>query len=232
MATDRYGPYILGTKVSLSRTDIEKLLEVFGGPTGKSYDLSGGRVPIHLLSLDSVGAVAVKHYRRGGLVRWLNKTHYIKTGRLRSQKEYKMLQLAHRCGIQVPAPVAWAARGGLVYRCWLVTEAIPSAITLAQISRTDPTKSIQYTRCVSRQIRRLIQHRILHVDLHPGNIVIGTGGRVVLIDFDRARRYDFSPSALAKRYRIRWQRAVVKHNLPKFLIAEMEAGLTEATKAP
>ena len=78
---------------------------------------------------------------------------------------------------------------------------------------------------VIEQLSLLIKNRILHVDLHPGNVVIDTSDKAHLVDFDKARIYHGSEQKLINRYISRWKRAVVKHNLPDILLEMMESEL-------
>jgi len=77
---------------------------------------------------------------------------------------------------------------------------------------------------VSSQVSALIEHGILHVDLHPGNVLVNPEGRLFLIDFDKARLYKNS-RGLKDKYLRRWRRAVDKHDLPPFLYYKLEEGI-------
>jgi 3-deoxy-D-manno-octulosonic acid kinase len=77
------------------------------------------------------------------------------------------------------------------------------------------------------QILRLIQNKIWHVDLHPGNVIVNPEGRVFLLDFDKAQIYHGGKQQLQGRYFARWKRAVIKHQLPVMLIDLMRVGLKE-----
>lgn len=188
-----------------------------------------GRVSVSRLALPGIGPVVVKHYRRGGLMRRLLQDRYLYTGHHRSCKEFEMLAQVRQFGIDAVRPLACAFTKGFLYRCWLVTAEIPAAVTLAALSHQHPEAARHCTRQVAAQMRLLIQHRILHVDLHPGNVLVDADGRIYLIDFDRACRYRLGAARLSRRLKSRWQRAVAKHQLPQFLVAEMEAGLAETT---
>ncbi len=78
---------------------------------------------------------------------------------------------------------------------------------------------------VIEQIVSLIQNDILHVDLHPGNVVVDATGKVYLLDFDKGTVYYGNRQKLINRYLSRWQRAVNKHGLPKMLTEMMQNGL-------
>ena len=70
---------------------------------------------------------------------------------------------------------------------------------------------------VIEQISKLIEHRILHIDLHPGNVIVDDKGRALIIDFDKGRFFNGSRDKLRNLYLQRWQRAVSKHGLPAML---------------
>jgi tRNA A-37 threonylcarbamoyl transferase component Bud32 len=188
------------------------------GPAG--VPVLGGRTSVSPLQLDGIGAVVVKHYRRGGLIRHLVKSRYLRFGKTRSQREFEQLSIARSLGINVPQPVAYAHRGGLFYSAWLAARAIEEPITLARLSLQDADAARRAAASAVEQIALLIQHNILHVDLHPGNVVVDNCRRVYLVDFDKTGRYRGGREKLKRRYIRRWQRAVVKHRLPQFL-AEM-----------
>jgi 3-deoxy-D-manno-octulosonic acid kinase len=78
---------------------------------------------------------------------------------------------------------------------------------------------------VIEQISKLIEHRILHIDLHPGNIIVDKDDRVFIIDFDRGRIFNGDRNKLCKLYLQRWQRAVDKHRLPVMLTDMIRGGL-------
>ena len=78
---------------------------------------------------------------------------------------------------------------------------------------------------VIEQILLLIQNGILHVDLHPGNIVIDGDNQVFLVDFDKGKIYQGNREKLKNRYLSRWQRAVNKHGLPNMLNEMLIEGL-------
>ena len=75
------------------------------------------------------------------------------------------------------------------------------------------------------QISALIQNAILHVDLHPGNVLVDAVGKIYLLDFDKGSIYHGTRQTLRNRYFTRWRRAVNKHGLPKVLTEMMQKGL-------
>jgi 3-deoxy-D-manno-octulosonic acid kinase len=97
----------------------------------------------------------------------------------------------------------------------------PEARTFAELARTDALRARALLPQISDVVARLVEHRIHHVDLHPGNVLVDAEDRICLIDFDKTAHVTLTRSDLAERYRRRWQRAVSKHALPSWLGDEL-----------
>jgi 3-deoxy-D-manno-octulosonic acid kinase len=172
----------------------------------------------------------VKHYRRGGLIKYFVKRRYLKWGKPRCQSEYEVLLKVRALGVNAPEPIAYAYQGRLLYKAWLVTREIKHQKTLAELSVMDGQHAYKVMKGVVDQVKRLIDNNILHVDLHPGNVLIGNDGRVFLIDFDKACFYCADRKRILDKYISRWHRAVTKHRLPGILSEMMSAGLKKNYK--
>jgi RIO-like serine/threonine protein kinase len=171
------------------------------------------------LTLDPLGPVVVKRYRRGGWLGRFNRRHYLNLhrGATRSEKEYTWLNRARALGINAPKPLVAAHQGTWVYRCWLVTQAVVGATSLAQLSVERPAGIDKVCAACACQIDILVENRMLHPDLHPGNVLVDPDGQSWLIDFDKTRHYRGRRQRLNERYRQRWTRAVLKYGLPPAL---------------
>lgn len=189
------------------------------GRQQEQTDVLGGRSPVIRMDLAGVGPVVIKPYTRGGIIRRFNHRTYLRTGAPRSRKEYALLGRLHALGIRVPIPVAFAYEGTLLYHAWLVTREIQNARPLAGLGDIDPDLCRRAMHGLGPQLSILIANRILHVDLHPGNVLVDTGGRAFLIDFDKARIWPWGSERLRRRYVSRWRRAVAKHGLSEILNA-------------
>ncbi len=178
----------------------------------------GGRVKVRLFDIPGKGTVVVKPFLRGGLFRIVVRDRYFRAwGKSRAHLEFVMLALAREKGIKVPEPLGVVEQERFWYRCWLVTRQIPQAQTLAALSLANEEKAGQIMPRVMEQVDLLVKHKMVHADLHPGNVLIGKDDGVFLIDFDKACLKSFPPLSLFRRYRKRWDRAVAKHGLPKLL---------------
>lgn len=221
----KYQSVYFGASLDLSENQLAKLVDLFNQVPGSADSILGGRGSICITDIDGMGPVAIKHYFRGGVIRHFNKQRYVKCGKTRSQIEYELLEKVIKIGIRAPEPLIYAYRGSPLYRAWLVTRKIESHQTLAQLSISDINHACKVMENMIEQLSLLINHQILHVDLHPGNVVIDSNSNAVLVDFDKAHMYQGSKTKLTRRYLKRWKRAVVKYNLPSVLWEMMEDNL-------
>ena len=220
----RFGEYCFGADPALTEKHCRQLTDLFAQPSLPEHSVLGGRTAIMETRLEPIGDVVAKSYRRGGLVRFFIRETYLNLGSIRCRTEYEQLHHALQLGISVPRPVAYAYRGGLFYRGWLITEKISNQQTLASLSLTDLPRAQAAGEALREQVRKLIDNQILHQDLHPGNVLVTADGKVFIIDFDKAGPCRASRQQLAARYRKRWHRAVAKYNLPIEISQALEAG--------
>ena len=219
--------YHIGFSINLTEPQLRTLTGLFQHPDPTGVSALGGRAAVAPARLDGIGSVVIKHYRRGGLMRYFIKHRYLKFGKTRAQREFELLNVVGTLGINIPDPIVYAYRGHLLYRTWLVTREIHQPLTLARLSLQDKEKTCTAMESVIEQISSLIQNDILHVDLHPGNVVVDAAGKVYLLDFDKGSVCHGNRRKLKNRYLTRWQRAVSKHGLPEMLSEILRTGLEE-----
>jgi 3-deoxy-D-manno-octulosonic acid kinase len=133
--------------------------------------------------------LALRHYRRGGLVGRLVRDAYLWLGERRTRPfaEWRLTHHLHRHGLPVPAPVAARyRRRGATYTGDLLTERIDAARSLAQ-RLADSGVPLADWIAVGRCIRRFHDFGLCHADLNAHNVLFDGGGAVWLIDFDRGR---------------------------------------------
>ena len=192
--------------------------------TGNGNTL-GGRAAIWRHEIPSLGPVVIKEYRRGGMLRFVRRRHYVRFRTARPEREFNNLRAARALGLNVPEPVACFSRGVLFYRGWLATRLITGR-SLVDVVAADIEALPTLMADLTRQVGMLIGHRVAHVDLHPGNVLVDEGGRVYLLDFDRAVAFRKSAEELRQHYDVRWRRAVEKHGLPGSLADQFSGGLS------
>ncbi len=132
----------------------------------------------------------LRHYCRGGLVRFFSKDTYLWTAleSTRAWREWHLLAEMRQRGLPVPRP--WAARvqrHGLWYRADIIIERFSNVITLTAAAKD--FMSVELWQAVGMCIRRFHDEGVYHADLNAHNILIGINGTeagpVYVIDFDR-----------------------------------------------
>lgn len=211
------GKYTIGSNKGLSDLQLEQLQRCLNQPTAEASGTLGGRAAVAILNLASEGSVVVKHYTRGGLIRKINYNTYLKTSNYRCKDEFDILNNLYKAGLNVPEPIAYVVSGTLLYNAWLVIREIEKSQTLVEFSTSTPKKLPSAIKQLRKQVELLIEHRIHHVDLHPGNVLIGADNKLFIIDFDKANTFAGSTEELWKKYTSRWQRALTKHHLSEKL---------------
>lgn len=212
-----YDSYHFGSLADIADQQLKQLIKFFNLPKNSVHSALGGRTSITVTRLQGIGSVVIKYYRRGGAIRYLMKKQYFKCGKTRCQIEYELLQKVRSLGINAPEPVAFAYKGRLFYQCWLVTREIQNHQTLVQISRSNEEQARMAMKAVVKQVSMLIKNKILHADLHPGNVIVDNQKQVYLLDFDKGGGFPGDKNALRTRYLRRWNRAIQKHELPEIL---------------
>jgi tRNA A-37 threonylcarbamoyl transferase component Bud32 len=220
--SDRKRSYDIISSVPFDKNELSTLLDGIFLPISRESRDYGGRAAISKIVLPQLGNLIIKHYSRGGLLKHLNKGTYLKlTSPYRSQGEFEMLQRVRKCGVNAPEPVAYIVSKGIAYRTWLVTKEIMYHKCLAEISLYDQELAARLTQQVFKQLTCLIEKKILHVDFHPGNVLVDNASNVYIVDFDKAHTVITSQRRLKELYLRRWRRAVIKHDLPEVLSETM-----------
>ena len=201
----------------LPETAIDALLALTRNTTKRSGTTLSGRGGISYGTLPGIGPVVAKHYLRGGVLRHFVRSWHLMTTEPRSLTEYRLLERVRSIGINAPRPLACCWRGRHIYQAWLFMDEILDYKSLADVSLEEPERLSKIFSEVERQMALLVANNILHIDLHPGNVIVDTHGTVYLLDFDKAREYSGTTEELRDQFIFRWRRAVIKHNLPEEL---------------
>ena len=213
----KYRGFSFGSLKTQSNEQLDQLIDTFSQPHEDDISVLGGREPIKRITLlDNTHAV-IKHYLRGGIIYFFNKQYYLKIQTPRCQKEYEFFRLVRTLGVNSPEPLVFAHYGLIFYQAWLITREIQGSKSLAEISLNDPDRAKSVMAALINQVEILINNNILHVDLHPGNVLVDVNNRVYIIDFDKAKTGMENKEKLLNRYIERWERAVIKHKLPSWL---------------
>ena len=216
-----HGGYLIGSAQELtSANQAELISRIFSNATSTDDEgrVLSGRGTVKHIRLGELGSFVIKTYLRGGLLRKLPWAVYLGIGKFRSQSEFEVLQRLLSLGVRVPKPLAWIGKGSFFKKAWLVLEEIIGERSLADLSIEFEDLAQRYCREAAAEVRKLIRAKIWHVDLHPGNVLVDLNGAVFIIDFDKATEFRGSQNRLRDLYLCRWRRAVLKYELPAYLI--------------
>lgn len=209
--------YRFGFSGNFDDDQLKEILTHFRTQKTAEASISGGRATVATAVIEGLGPVVIKQYLRGGIMRFILKNRYVKFGKPRSQVEFEAMLRLRKLGIRAPEPVAYAYRGFPLYFAWLITRQIEQSCTLAELSCHDINRVSNIMDKVIEQIDRLVECRFIHVDLHPGNILVDGDDNIYIIDFDKGHVSSTQKEQLFDVYYQRWRRAIAKHQLPKIL---------------
>lgn len=216
------GPYVISSRGILSDQQATVVVRAIkdGGELNQNSTL-GGRSRAFSCEIPDLGRVFVKHYSHGGLLRGVTRGRFLALGTERSTREFQVLERVRALGVNAPMPYAIVKRGAVVYGTWLVMEEIQLARNLVALQDGDGEDLPRIMQSLGEQLSILIRERILHVDLHPGNVLVSPEGLVYIVDFDKAKDFNGGAAALRDIYLRRWRRAVIKHRLSPILSETM-----------
>ncbi|MBX7136699.1 MAG: hypothetical protein K1X83_01860 [Oligoflexia bacterium] len=228
--------YRVDIQPAFGHVSAQDLISLVTRPAEAKAARLGGRGGVSYAQLPGAGAVVIKQYRRGGVFGIFVREVYWRVGALRSEHECRMLEVVRSLGVSAPEAVAVISRGGRFYRTWLITREVGERLTLAELALADEDRARSIIPALVAQMNLLIDNQIFHVDLHPGNVLVGPGASVHLVDFDKAGEFSGSREDLRDKYVFRWRRAVIKHRLPEVLSELVCLGLrhkpAEAARRP
>jgi 3-deoxy-D-manno-octulosonic acid kinase len=215
--TQKYLDYHFGSLRQLTDDQLKALLTHLQTQPPPGTSVLGGRAAVITTDVDGLGPVAIKQFKRGGLIRFIIKNKYMKYGKTRGQIELELMHRLRQRGIRTPEPIAYAYRGFPLYAAWLITRKIKNACTLAEFCGQDTKRVNRIMISVLDQIDRLVECGCMHVDLHPGNILVDQNDHIYLIDFDKGYFSSANRQKLYDTYYKRWRRSIIKHRLPTIL---------------
>lgn len=221
------GPYSVASRVALPEELATRIVHLVRSrpEMEQPRGVLAGRGTTTVHEIPELGRVFVKRYAHGGLLRALSGGRFLAFGRARSQAEFEMLELVRSMGVNAPKPYMFVTCGSMVYSTWLLMEEIPGTVSLVELSKRDPDAVIDAMKALSEQLMILVKGKVLHVDLHPGNVLVDPSGKVFIVDFDKAHIFRGSNAKLRDLYLRRWRRAVIKHGLPPLLTELMSLTL-------
>jgi len=167
--------------------------------------VAGGREAHPIATLPNGARVVVRRYRRGGMLRRVNRGLYF--GGNRAFDELRAAERARAGGVRTPVVIAAIERPARLagYRAWLATVLLSGGLNLAAwlAAEADGERRMTVLREAGRQTALMHAAGVAHADLNLRNLlVIPAEGadEVYLLDFDKAA-VSAEPVAAARRER-------------------------------
>src|SRR4051812_17285111 len=152
--------------------------------------VAGGRAAHPVATLPNGSRVVVRGYRRGGMMRLVNRGLYF--GGNRAFDELRAAERARAGGVRTPVVVAAIERPARLagYRAWLATVLLSGGLNLAAwlAAEADEARRTAVLREAGRQTAMMHAAGVAHADLNLRNLLVmpGEGDEVYLLDFDKA----------------------------------------------
>jgi 3-deoxy-D-manno-octulosonic acid kinase len=130
----------------------------------------------------------LRHYSRGGFVARFIDDHYLWLGlrRTRAYREWALLRQMQKWQLPAPVPIAACVqRQGFVYRADIITRYLPETQALSAHLRREGVRPEVWQR-IGRMVQSFHACGVDHPDLTAHNILIDSGWRTYLVDFDNA----------------------------------------------
>ena len=147
----------------------------------------GGRGGSSMIDLGDRRAV-LRRYHRGGVAGSMFSDQYLWLGQAMSRpwREWDVLIRALEAGLPVPEPVAaCTCRSGLLYRAALITYFLDDTEMMTQRLQRQAL-SQECWKNLGLLIKQMHVAGIRHADLTSDNILMDSGDRLYLVDFDKA----------------------------------------------
>lgn len=159
------------------------------------------------------GEVVLRPYRRGGLVRFMNKGIY--PSPVRFAAEFAVHHALWQSGFPTVEPLGYGWRR----RYWGY-----EGVFLTRFATCEPWprhwhESLEVIPNLKRLLEALCDWGLHAPDLNATNVMVRDGGEVLLLDWDRAA---WDPTVRLIRYQSRLLRSLAKLGAPREIIAEID----------
>ncbi len=156
------------------------------GEAAKPVNGKGGRGAAWFVQ-GQFGDAVLRHYRRGGWAAKISDARYFwrDEASVRSIHEFIFMQSLRKKDLPVPKPIAaMYSRSGLFYRAAILIERIPDSRSFLDCvhAQTESAPWAALGKCIAHFHKAGAQH----ADLNAQNILIDAGGKIWLIDWDKA----------------------------------------------
>lgn len=167
--------------------------------------------------IQRIGEVVIRPYRRGGLVRHLNGRIYGSPERF--EREFAVHRALWGAGFPTVEPIGYGFRR----RGWGVEGVYLTRFAEARAWPTRWERSAEVVPQLAVQLRFLAAWGLHAPDLNATNVLLTGDGRVLTLDWDRARWS--ADGDLLARYQARMERSLRKLGAPEPVLAQFSKSL-------
>jgi 3-deoxy-D-manno-octulosonic acid kinase len=154
--------------------------------------VAGGREAHRVATLPDGTRVVVRRYRRGGVLRWVNRGLYF--GGNRAFDELRATERARAGGVRAPVVVAAIERPARLagYRAWLATVLVAGGVDFAAwLAEQGGDQALRRAALAEAGRQMALMHGagVAHPDVNLRNLLVAPGegdAEVYLLDFDKA----------------------------------------------
>jgi tRNA A-37 threonylcarbamoyl transferase component Bud32 len=159
-----------------------------------------GRGGVRLVALDGCKLV-VRQYRHGGLFRALTGDSFVSEKRVLAEAE--ILKHLREKGVPVVSPFCALVEGALpLKRLYLATVMEEESTDLLEYFQAAGKKQrLRIVKALARFFWSMEQAGVYHPDLHPRNVLVTSEGKLILLDFDKARKKAVAADDVASMFR-------------------------------
>jgi 3-deoxy-D-manno-octulosonic acid kinase len=171
---------------------------LFEQPPSNTVTDQQGRGTVYFKTINSRGqplSIVIKHYQRGGLVRYFNRQLYLHRHHQHTRvwREFRLLLALKELGLPVPLPLAGLAQMKFpgCYTSAIITQEIKHSATLAEHLQRPQRLSTANTVAdtlwhkIGTVLKRFHNASVYHADLNASNILVTDDDDIYLIDFDK-----------------------------------------------
>ena len=162
------------------------------GPTMKK-----GRSELKILSIDG-HLFACRKYVHGGILRGLTKDIFLSENRAASELNLSVFLEEH--GFPAVRPCGYIARNNPLTKSLYFTSFFEENAKdlIDYINTATPKQRLRVIRECARLFSEMISLGVYHPDLHLQNILVTAKGKVLFLDFDKARLREISTTQVKK----------------------------------
>jgi RIO-like serine/threonine protein kinase len=221
------------TSLTISDSLADELIRQSQNQVGNGGE-KAGRAGIYFGELRSGEKFALRRYVRGGFAKHVTTDSYISLPRssLRPLLEMEITAELYGAGVKVVEPlfsIIEYGSLGLSYSGAIATTEVLGAKNFMEVASTlSVNEAERIASDAGREAMRVLKLGIFHRDLHPGNVIINLSSQVILLDFDKAMRFNpMNYKNYIQPIIDRWERAVIKRSLNPVITSSFALGLKE-----